>query len=95
MRVVFSPRALNDLRDIQSYIARHNVTAAARVASAIRTSIEMLEYEPLLFPVHEDDIRRLNVGRYPYSVFYSADLEAETVTIHHIRHGHRRPPQFR
>ena len=36
MKVIFSPRARDELREIQIYIAFDNVAAAARVASRIR-----------------------------------------------------------
>lgn len=44
MKVIFSPRARDELREIQIYIAFDNVAAAARVASRIRGAISILEY---------------------------------------------------
>ena len=47
MKILFAPLARDNLRDIQTYIAVDNISAAARVASEIRRTIETLETYPL------------------------------------------------
>lgn len=94
MRIVFSPLARERLREIQAYIARENVAAAARVASTIRASIEMLSDYPEIGKIYEGAVRRLNVSRYPYAIFYRVDHARGEVVILTIRHGFQMPPSF-
>ena len=95
MKIVLTAEARSNLREIQAYIARDNVSAAGRVAATIRTSIDILATYPLIGTAYEGDIRRLNITRYPYSVFYRVDTATETVIVISIRHGARTPPDFR
>ena len=94
MKIVFAPLARDNLRDIQTYIAFDNISAAARVASEIRRTIETLETYPLIGQAYQDDVRRLVVTRYPYVVFYQVDQVAELVNIITVQHAHQMPPDF-
>lgn len=94
MKVIFSPLARERLREIQSYIARDNVAAAARVASTIRSSTEILTEYPEIGRVYQGEVRRLNVSRYPYAIFYRVDQARSEVIILTIRHGFQLPPNF-
>ena len=95
MRVVFAPRARDDLRQIQSYIAYDNVTAAARVAGRIRSMIELLAFHPKIGEVYEKGPeRRLVVPSYPYCVYYDIDPDAGQINILTIQHTSRIPPSF-
>ena len=94
MKIVFAPLARDNIRDIQTYIAADNISAAARVASEIRRKIEMLETYPLMAETYQGEVRRLVVGRYPYVVFYEVDQGAEIVNIITVQHAHQLPPDF-
>ena len=95
MKVIFSPRAREDLRGIQSYIACDNVAAAARVAGRIRSIIDLLPYHPKIGEVYEDGPeRRLVVPNYPYCVYYDLDEAAGQINILTIQHTSRIPPRF-
>jgi plasmid stabilization system protein ParE len=95
MKVVLSPRAVDDLREIQAYIAYDNVSAAARVASRIRGAIAMLQLHPRLGHVYEEGPeRRLVVPGYPYCIYYDLNEPAKRISVLTIQHTHRRPPRF-
>lgn len=94
MKIVFAPLARDNIRDIQTYIAADNISAAARVASDIRRTIETLETYPLVGQTYQDEVRRLVVTRYPYVVFYEVDQVAELVNILTVQHAHQMPPDF-
>lgn len=95
MKIVFAPLARDNLRDIQTYIAADNISAAARVASEIRRTIETLETYPLIGQAYQDEVRRLIVTRYPYVVFYEIDRATELVNILTVQHAHQMPPDFK
>jgi toxin ParE1/3/4 len=88
--IVYAPRALDDIRAIETYIQERNPAAAKRVLEQIKRTIEMLAVFPLVgVVVNEDGDRRIGVARYPYLVFYH---QAEgDIFIDHIRHSSRKP----
>ena len=95
MKVIFSPRARNELREIQIYIAFDNVAVAARVASRIRGAISILEYHPKIAELYKGGPeRRLVVPGYPYCVYYDVDERAEEVNVLTIQHTSRRPQPY-
>ncbi len=49
----------------------------------------LAEFPEMAQHTDEADVRRMPVGRYPYSVFYA--VEGGEVVILHARHGARRP----
>ena len=61
MRVILTDRALARLRNIRSYIARHNPAAAQRVITRILRSAQGLSDNPLLGPRWRDEIGRAHV----------------------------------
>ena len=94
MKVVFSPRALLRLREIQAYIAYDNVTAAVMVVNRIRQSTEMLADHPKLGKEWDSQTRALVVSGLPYRIHYRIDETAETVEVITVAHTSRRPPRF-
>jgi len=94
MKVVFAPLAQDNLRSIQLHIAADNISAAARVASEIRRTIEMLPTYPRIAPIYEGQVRRLVISKYPYVVFYKVDEATEEIIIAAVLHSHQEPPNF-
>ena len=93
MKVVFSPRALLRLREIQAWIAYDNVTAAAKVVNRIRQSAEMLADHPMLGR-EWDGTRALVVSGLPYRIHYRIDQGAEIVEVITVVHTSQKPPRF-
>lgn len=94
MKVVFSPRALMRLREVQSYIAYDNVSAAARVVQRIRQAAEMLADHPQLGASWSARTRALVVSGATYRLHYRIDAQAETVEIITVAHTSQKPPRF-
>ncbi len=95
MNVVFSPRALTDLRGIQAYIAYDNVAAAARVANRIRSLIDLLPHHPQIGERYRGGPRRrLVVPNYPYCIYYRIAEESDQIIILTIQHTRRIQPTF-
>jgi plasmid stabilization system protein ParE len=93
MRLRWRPRALQDLRDIRSYIAAHSSpTAAERVRRHLRTRAARLLDSPSIGVVTSDpEIRILPPTRYPYRIYYT--VQGDDVVILHIRHTARKSPE--
>ena len=90
MKLVYAPRALRDLHEIESYLAQRSPSAAKNVLRAIKSSIDGLEQFPRIgIPIDTEGRYRLPVRRYPLLVFYRVSIDE--VFILHVRHGARRP----
>ncbi len=89
-RVIYAPRALDDLREIYAYIA-WNLQApdtAKKQVGRIRQEIRELDEMPFRCTVVQlqdwdgQPVRRLLVDR--YAVFYAACQEEQRVTVYRI-----------
>ena len=88
MKLEYAPLAQSNLRAIFLYLNDRNPRAAISVVGEIRNRCESL----LLFPqkgarTDISGIRRLEIGRYLYFIFYR--VEDDTISIVHIRHTRR------
>jgi toxin ParE1/3/4 len=92
MNIRWDVRALDDLREIRRYIAKHGSPAAAdRVREHLRTRIERLITRPLIGVFTSNpEIRILPPTRYPYRIYYT--IQGDDVVILHIRHSARSEP---
>jgi plasmid stabilization system protein ParE len=92
MKLRWDPRALQDLREIRSYIAEHGSPAAAdRVRQHLRIRIDGLLAHPFIGAVTTNpEIRILPPARYPYRIYYT--VQGDDVVILHIRHTARLAP---
>jgi len=88
MRVRYTPRALEDLESIFSYVSQQSPTSAIRIKQLIVQMIKGLADFPEIGPATDFGARVLLVGRFPYRVFYR--LRDGEIQILHIRHTSRR-----
>ncbi len=93
MRVRYTERALSNLWTISRTIRSESPSGAAAVAQRIERTVAVIAQFPGTGRVHRKTggIRRLAIGRYPYTIYYRFDLD--TVVILHIRHAKRRAPK--
>jgi toxin ParE1/3/4 len=89
VEIVWSPIALERLREIQTYIAVDSPAAAERMASRILAVVEALKLHPHLgHPSAEPEIRELVIGGTPFIILYR--VKGQRVTINTIWHGAQR-----
>ena len=90
MTIIYAPRALRDLLEIETYLAERSPAGARNVLAAIKSAIDDLEHFPRIgVPIDAEVRYRLPVRRYPYLIFYH--LAPPDAFILHIRHGARKP----
>ena len=88
---LLTPRALNDLDDIWSYIAEDNVVAADRVESAIVATCTRLAKHPRLGSAHKEitplPVRFWAVTQFPsYVIVYRSETKpVQVVAILHAK----------
>jgi addiction module RelE/StbE family toxin len=87
--VVWSPRAIDDVRAIATYIAEDSLSYAKSVAQKIVASTRRLSIFPMSGRIvpefNQENIRE--VFAYSYRIIYR--VEGETVTIAAVVHGKR------
>ena len=90
-RVIWSPRALDDLDAIEAYIAKDNPTAARRVVAKIVLRAKRIVLFPLAGGfVEEDDKQRYRqVLQGSYRVIYRYESAANTAFVIAVIHAAR------
>ena len=90
-KVIWSDEAITDLRDICSYIARHDPEAALRVGNGLIDHVRVLSQFPLIGPTYprgaQGPLREI-VFR-SYRIFYDVSEESQRVNILHVWHAAR------
>ena len=88
MKVVYSPRAVADLRSISAYLRPRSLQGAKRVRAAILATITQLVTFPRLgTPQTTPNVYKLLTRRYNYLIYYTAVPEAgDAIYIITIRH---------
>ena len=89
VEIVWSPLALERLRQIRVYVAADKPQAASSLATRIAAVVEALREHPYLGRAGaEPGTRELVIGGTPYIVLYR--VRGERVTIATIWHGAQR-----
>lgn len=71
MKVAWLPRAVCDLKDLREYIARENPSAANKVASKIRETVQLLPEHPYMgHPTELEDVYEKQVIGLPFLIPY-------------------------
>ena len=95
-KVIWSDEAIADLREICSYIARHDPEAALRMGNGILDHVRILGRFPFIGPTYprgaQGPLREI-VFR-SYRIFYDVSEELRRVDILHVWHGARAEPKF-
>lgn len=90
-RVIISPRALLDLKELVRYISKDNPSAARRFAEKLLHAAESLAQLPergRIVPELDDGITREIIVS-PYRIVYRYDKDENTVGIARFWHGAR------
>lgn len=95
-KVIWSRTALRELREIKSYIAADNPTAANKVVHEIEERVDLLQTLPFGFPAYaprlDENTRHTVVGR--YRIFYRVEPNRHRVRILKVWHSSRREPDL-
>lgn len=92
MRVVLSPQAREDLREIFLYIATDNPAAARLVLTRIKDRVKELQDNPHIGrPGRVPGTRELVISKTPYLAPYQ--VSGEVLQILRVYHGSRQWPE--
>ena len=93
--VVYSPQALNDLKDIYAYIAQELLVpdTARNQVNRIRKEIRSLDFMPSRYSLVDwEPWKSMGMHKVPvdnFVVFYTVDSDSMTVTVIRIVYGGR------
>ncbi|HEY7945127.1 MAG: type II toxin-antitoxin system RelE/ParE family toxin [Burkholderiales bacterium] len=87
-RLVFAPRALDDLDRLVDFLVAQSLKSAKASAALIASGLEALRLHPLLGRPTEHGLRELLIsrGRTGYVALYQYDAAADRVLVLAVRH---------
>ena len=90
MRIVYSPRAIADLRAISAYLKPLSPQGARHVGAAILHALQQLLVFPHAgTPQKIKGVRKIITRKYPYLIYYTVDEPAEEILVIAIQHSAR------
>ena len=84
-KVAFHPLVEADAADAAEWYERQQAGLGAAFVAAYRDRLRQLPDEALLYAVRFHDIRRVNLSRFPYGIFYS--VVDDGVVVLGVLHG--------
>ncbi len=95
-KVIWSETAIEDLREIVSYISRDDIDAASSLADRVINRIELASIHPFsnrIVPEKKDETIRESI-LCPYRIVYFVDLNNNSIGIMRIWHAARGIPDL-
>jgi hypothetical protein len=88
-QIVYKPLAQIEVAEAYTWYARPDINLGIAFLTELERVDGFLSQNPFLYPCIEDEIRRVNLARFPYSLFYVID--DKIVNILSCFHQHRDP----
>lgn len=92
MRIQFSAEALEDASEIFDYLESQQSTLGDEFFSSLADVSRILKENPNAFQKLEGNIRRVQIGKFRYWLFYQAD--DEMIKIITLIHQSRNPGRY-
>ena len=89
MKLEIHPEAADETAEAALFYKRRDVEVSRRFRTEVYAAIERARSQPLVYRVFEDDLRKVRVERFPYSVIFR--LTADTLQVLAIAHASREP----
>jgi toxin ParE1/3/4 len=88
MKLVYSPRAIADLRGISHYLKPRSPQGARNVRAAIISALDQLSIFPRAGTLQTmQGVRRIITRGYPYLIYYTIDEAADEILVITIQHA--------
>ena len=89
MKVRFHPEARSEHLVAARYYEKEEAGLGSRYFAGIEQSVRRIGKSPRSFPVYKGSFRRIHVGKFPYTLFFS--IEPDSVLIVAVAHQSREP----
>ncbi len=91
-RVKFAEEAVYEFRDSVKWHESKAEGLGLRFTDEIDSTVERIKLNPELYREVAKDIRRIQVNRFPYSIFYK--IEDDILIILRVFHNKRKPVEW-
>jgi plasmid stabilization system protein ParE len=88
-QVIFKPLAQLEATEAFDWYAQSHINMGDAFSTEVERTSGFLSRNPYLYPKIEEEVRRANLDRFPYSLFYVID--DEVVSVLSCFHQHRDP----
>ena len=92
LKVKFAKEASYEFRESVEWYESGAKGLGLRFTDEIASTVEKIRLNPDLYRKITGNIRRIQVNRFPYSVFYT--IEDDTLVVLRIFHNKRKPVQW-
>lgn len=89
MKLEFSELAQKELEDARAYYNLQQEALGERFKEHIKENVDSIIEFPTLYPKITNELHRVVVHKFPYSIFYV--LLEERIIIVSVAHQHRKP----
>lgn len=89
MTIEISTLAYSEIEDARVYYNLQQENLGERFKEHIKQSVDSIAQLPMLYPKITDELHRVIVHKFPYSIFYA--LFDEKIVIVSVAHQHRKP----
>lgn len=83
-KIIFAETAVEDLKNIGTYIAGYNPEKVSELKYRLENSAYSLEYSPYRGIKYNEEYRKLVVNKMGYIILYQVDEKAKEVIIAHF-----------
>ena len=89
----FHPEAEAEMMDAAKWYEQQQANLGKRFLSTIQDSLNRIEFNPLLFPLIEDDVRRCLTKSFPFAVLFR--IKPDLISVVAIMHLRRDPDYWK
>lgn len=90
-RFVFSPLSLNDIEEAKDYYEEMQAGLGKKFIAQLQLAISVLKRNPFFASLRYDDIRCVQLKKFPYLIHYHIDEDHFIVRIIAVYSTHREP----
>jgi plasmid stabilization system protein ParE len=80
-KIEITQTALNDLRTAIKWYNKKDTSIGIRLINNFEISIEKLKKHPQIFTLISDNVRAIEVSKFPYKIFYKFNINYEVIII--------------
>jgi len=91
--VRFHPDAEAEMLDAAKWYERQQANLGKRFLSTIQDSLNRIEFNPLLFPLLEGDVRRCLAKSFPFAVLFR--ITPDVIAVMAVMHLRRDPDYWK
>ena len=89
----FHPEAEAEMIDAEQWYERQQANLGKRFLSTIQDSLNRIEFNPLLFPLIEEDVRRCLTKSFPFAVLFR--IQPDFIAVIAVMHLRRDPDYWK